>query len=128
MYNFTTFDTIAVRSMTIPYAHKSVIFQMHVENTGDSGLHLTRVNFHAENAWTVQSCNEIGEEELSVFDGRVLEPREIYQMMHVVKPRIHGEGEMPFSLGRVEINWIGSMGEKGSIITGVMKRKPVSQE
>ena len=78
--------------------------------------------------WAVTSYNKIGEGELSVFEGRGLDPREVYQTMHVLKPKVPGEGEMPFSLGRVEIKWVGSMGEKGSIITGVMKRKPVSQD
>lgn len=102
---------------------------MHVENTGDVGIHLTRVQFHPEQAWDVKSSNEVHkEEELSVFDGRLLGPREVYQTMHVLSPKIAGEGEMPFTLGRVEINWIGSMGEKASTITGVMKRKLTSHD
>jgi hypothetical protein len=129
MYNFATFDTIAVRSMTIPFEQKSVIFQMQVENIGDTGIHLTRVHFHAEPAWTATSCNAFTDnEELTLFNGRLLDPREVVQTMHVLAPKTLADGEMPFTLGRVEINWVGSMGEKGSTITGVMKRKPVSQD
>jgi len=103
---------------------------MHVENIGDVGIHLSRVQFHPEQAWDVNSSNEVSKDvELSVFDGRLLGPREVYQTMHVLSPKIAaGEGEMPFTLGRVEINWIGSMGEKASTITGVMKRKLTSHE
>ena len=131
MYNFTTFDTILVRSMSLPSINRSVIFQMHIENTGDSPIHLTRVRFHAESAWDVRSCNEVVEgEELDVFAGRGIGPREIFQSMHVLVPRkgsVPGavDGEMPFALGRVEVCWVGSMGEKGSLITGLMKRRPV---
>jgi len=104
---------------------------MHIENTGESPIHLTRVRFHAEPAWDVRSCNEVDEDgdELSVYAGRGIGPREVFQSMHVLVPKrgVPGavEGEMPFALGRVEVCWVGSMGEKGSLITGVMKRRPV---
>jgi Protein of unknown function (DUF974) len=126
MYNFTTFDTIAIRSMSLPHINHSVIFQMHIENTGDSPLHLTRVYFQAENAWDVKSCNElVADHELGVFGDGVLEPRGVYQTMHVLVPSGRADGEMPFTLGRLEIDWIGGMGERGSSITGLMKRRPV---
>jgi hypothetical protein len=126
MYNFTTFDTIAIRSMSLPHTNRSVIFQMHIENTGDSPLRLTRVHFHAENAWDVKSCNEIDKNhELGVFESGVLEVRGVYQTMHVLVPVKDGDGEMPFALGRLEIDWVGGMGERGSSITGLMKRRPV---
>ena len=97
---------------------------MHIENTGDAPLNLARVVFHTESAWDVKSCNEVVEgEELGVFGGRVLEPGAIFQTMHILVPRKETEGEMPFALGRLEIGWVGSMGEKGSLITGLMKRR-----
>jgi Protein of unknown function (DUF974) len=126
MYNFTTFDTIVIRSMSLPYLNRSLVFQMHIENTGDSPIQITRVRFHAEQAWEVQSCNQIVEnEELGIFAERILEPKEVYQTMHILEPRKGIEGEMPFALGRVEIDWVGSMGEQGTSITGLMKRRPV---
>jgi hypothetical protein len=125
MYNFTTFDTIAIRSMSLPYINRSVIFQMHIENTGDAPLHITRVRFHAENAWDVKSCNEVDERELGIFGGEVLELGGVYQTMHVLVPSKRVDGEMPFTLGRLEIDWTSGMGERGSSITGLMKRRPV---
>ena len=103
---------------------------MHIENIGDSPIRLTRVRFHPEPAWDVRSCNEVVEtEELGVFGERGIGPREIFQTMHVLVPRKGApgaaEGEMQFTLGRVEVCWVGSMGEKGSLITGIMKRRPV---
>ena len=124
MYNFTTFDTIAIRSMSVPHINRSVVFQMHIENTGDAPINLTRVRFHPETAWDVKSCNELMEgEELGVFGGRVLEPKAVFQTMHILVPRKGAEGEMPFALGRLEIEWVGSMGERGNSITGLMKRR-----
>jgi hypothetical protein len=128
MYNFSTFDTIAIRSMSLPHTNRSVIFQMHIENTGDSPLHLTRVHFHAEDAWDVKSCNEVvADEELGVFGDGILEPRGVYQTMHVLvaAPAAGVDGEIPYTLGRLEIGWLGGMGERGSSITGLMKRRPV---
>jgi Protein of unknown function (DUF974) len=125
MYNFTTFDTIAVRSMTLPHKSRSVVFQMHIENTGDARIQLTRVFFHCEPAWATRECNGT---DLDVFCGRGVGPREVVQTMFVLVPKTDGEGEMGYSLGRVEIDWVGGMGERGSIITGMMKRKIVSQD
>jgi hypothetical protein len=126
MYNFTTFDTIAIRSMSLPYKDRSVIFQMHIENIGDTPLHLTRVHFNADNVWEVKTCNEIEEGDgLGVFGERLLEPKAILQTMHILVPSKGIEGEMPFALGKLEIDWVGSMGEKGSLITGLMKRRPI---
>jgi Protein of unknown function (DUF974) len=100
---------------------------MHIENTGDSPIRLTAIHFHPEPAWDAISCNELQPgDELGVFQGRLLDSKEVYQCMHVLVPkRGNVEGEMPFALGRAEIDWVGSMGEKGSSITGVMKRRPV---
>lgn len=141
MYNFNTFDTIAIRSQSRTLPSRTVLFQMHIENTGDSLLHLKRVNFHTEPVWDAKSCNELSplvaaesettgvpevqEGELGVFMGRGLEPKGIYQVMFVLTPKMGVEGEMPFHLGRLEIEWVGSMGEKGSLITGIMKRRPL---
>ena len=157
MYNFNTFDTITIRSQSRTLPSRTVLFQMHIENTGDSILHLKQVNFHTEPVWDAKSCNELspvaekidsGEEtvstseksgaeqsdtaenpgdggELGVFMGRGLEPKAIYQVMFVLTPKKGVEGEMPFHLGRLEIEWVGSMGEKGSLITGMMKRRPL---
>ena len=125
MYNFTTFDTIGVRSMSLAYTNRSVIFQMQIENSGDTPLHLTRVRFLPETAWDVKSCNELVQgEELGIFQGRELLPREVFQTMFILAPRKGaGEGEMPFALGRLEIDWVSCMGERGSLITGVFKRR-----
>ena len=109
----------------MPHHNRSVIFQMHVENMGDSALNLTRVRFLAEPVWDVQSCNEIVEdEELGVFARRMMEPKEVYQCLYVLAPKQGVEGEMPFTLGRVEIGWLGSLGERGTLVSGVMKRRP----
>jgi len=137
MYNFTTFDTIAVRSMSLPSpTHaRSVIFQMHIENIGNEPFTLTSLNFHPEPQWDVVSCNRIesntleGTEgrqdgELGVFGEGWIEPRGVVQSLFVLSPKVGVEGEMPFALGRVEIGWAGAMGEKGSSITGLMKRRP----
>jgi hypothetical protein len=142
MYNFTTFDTIAIRSQSRTLPSRTVLFQMHIENIGDTTLHLKQVKFHTEPVWDAQSCNELppgaqngrnnseqgeGQEEgeLSVFMGRGLDPKGVYQVMFILNPKSGVEGEMPFHLGRLEIEWVGSMGEKGSIITGMMKRRPL---
>jgi hypothetical protein len=126
MYNFTTFDTISIRSMSLPFSNRSVLFQMHLENTGDAPIHISTIRFLAENSWDVQSCNElVGDKELGVFGERLLAPREVFQTMHVLVPKEGHEGEMPFALGKVEIEWVGSMGERGSSVTGLMKRRIV---
>jgi len=127
---------------------------MHVENTGDSTLFVRRVRFHAEAVWVVRSCNELppggeaagegvahgdknGDKDrdrdadrdtdggVGVFMDRGLEAKSVYQVMFILFPKGGVEGEMPFHLGRLEIDWVGSMGEKGSLITGMMKRRPL---
>lgn len=146
MYNFNTFDTIAIRSQSRTLPSRTVLFQMHIENTGDTILHLNQVKFQTEPIWDVKSCNQLpehgdreddpqsqvddggdskGHGELGVFLGRGLEPKAIYQVMFILTPKMGVEGEMPFHLGRLEIEWVGSMGEKGSLITGMMKRRPL---
>ena len=126
MYNFTTFDTIGIRSMSLPFSNRSVLFQMHIENTGDTPIHISAVRFLAESSWDVQSCNElVKDEELGIFGERLLAPRDVFQTMHVLVPKKGFEGEMPFALGKVEIEWVGSMGERGSSVTGLMKRRLV---
>lgn len=160
LYNFTTFDTIAIRSQSRTLPSRTVLFQMHVENTGDSTLFVRRVRFHAEAVWLARSCNELppggeaagegvahgdgdgdkhrdkhgehGEHgdrdadgEVGVFMDRGLEAKSVYQVMFILFPKGGVEGEMPFHLGRLEIDWVGSMGEKGSLITGMMKRRPL---
>lgn len=111
--------------MSLAYRNRTVIFQMHIENSGDTPLHLTRVRFLPETTWDVKSCNElIPGEELGIFGERELLPREIFQTMFILAPKIGaGEGEMPFALGRLEIDWMSCMGERGSLITGVFKRR-----
>ena len=154
LYNFTTFDTIAIRSQSRTLPSRSVLFQMHVENTGDSTLFVKRVRFHAEAVWVARSCNELppgregdahgdkhgdgdadgdgdkhGDRDadggVGVFMDRGLEAKSVYQVMFLLFPKGGVEGEMPFHLGRLEIDWVGSMGEKGSLITGMMKRRPL---
>ena len=113
---------------------------MHVENIGNEPFTLTSLKFHTEPQWEVISCNSIkspssddkenleeGKEregELGVFGEGWIEPRGVVQSLFVLSPKVGVEGEMPFALGRVEIGWVGAMGEKGSSITGLMKRRP----
>src|SRR5436190_4286247 len=60
MYNFATFDLITVRSLSLAYPKsRTVIFQMEIQNTGDSPVLLTRIRFQDDTAWDVKSCNEI---------------------------------------------------------------------
>jgi hypothetical protein len=127
MYNFTTFDIITVRSMSLAYPNRTVIFQMEIQNTGDSPILLTKILFHDETAWDVKSCNELVKgEDLGIFRERELLPREFFQTMFILTPKKGVEGEMPFALGRLEIDWMGSMGERGNLITGVFKRRIVN--
>jgi len=51
---------------------------------------------------------------VGVFMDRGLEAKSVYQVMFILFPKGGVEGEMPFHLGRLEIDWVGSMGEKGS--------------
>jgi Protein of unknown function (DUF974) len=126
MYNFTTFDTVHVRSIPINYKNRSVVFQLEIQNTGDAPIHLTQVRFHAESAWDAKSCNELVEgQELGIFGERAMLPREIFQTMHMLLPKKGVQGEMPFALGRVEIEWVGNMGERGSLTTGLHNRRPI---
>jgi hypothetical protein len=124
MYNFTTFDTIHPRAIPINYKNRSVVFQLEIQNSGDAPIHLTQVRFLVESAWEVKSCNELVEgQELGIFGERAMLPREICQTMHVLVPKKGVQGEMPFALGKVEIEWAGSMGERGSLITGLYNRR-----
>lgn len=126
MYNFTTFDTIHVRSIPINYKDRSVVFQLEIQNTGDAPVHLTQVRFQAEGTWNVKSCNELVEgQDLGIFEERAILPRETFQTMHILVPKKGVQGEMPFALGRVEIEWVGNMGERGSLITGLYNRRPI---
>src|SRR5256885_1246722 len=79
MYNFNTFDTITIRSQSRTLPSRTVLFQMHIENTGDSILHLKQVNFHTEPVWDAKSCNALspvadkihtGEETVSMSETR----------------------------------------------------------
>lgn len=113
--------------MSLSYPNRTVIFQMEIQNTGDAPIILTKIQFRDESVWDIKSCNEITKsEELGIFKGRELLPRETFQSMFILVPKKGVEGEMPFALGRVEIDWMGSMGEKGNLITGVFKRRIVN--
>jgi hypothetical protein len=124
MYNFTTFETLALRSHSLPYPNRSVLAQVQIQNSGDSPLVLTCINFLPESVWVAKSYNEFEEGE-SVWAERILLPCEVVQVSFLLVPRVRGEGEMPFALGRVEVEWFGQMGEKGSLVSQVFNRRPM---
>lgn len=124
MYNFTTFETLSLRSHSLPYQNRSVLSQIQIQNSGDAPLVLTCVRFIPESVWEVKSCNEF-EDGKNVWEGRELLPREVVQVSFLLVPRFKGEGEMPFALGRMEIEWVGGMGEKGSLVSQPFNRRPM---
>ena len=125
MYNFTTFETLSLRSHSLAYPHRSVLSQIQIQNSGDSPLVLNVVNFLPEAVWEAKSCNEFEEGGAPVWAGRELLSREVVQVSFLLVPKLRGEGEMPFALGRVEVQWVGGMGEKGSLVSQVFNRRPI---
>jgi Protein of unknown function (DUF974) len=123
MYNFTTFEILSLRHNAHPYPNRSVLSQIQVLNSGDAPLTISHVTFLAETAWDVKSLNEEGEDGESVWHGREILPREVVQVAFMLTPR--GTGESPFALGRVEVGWVGGMGEGGSLVSQVFNRRPV---
>jgi hypothetical protein len=121
MYNFTTFETLSLRHNAHPYPTRSVLSQIQILNSGDAPLTISRVVFLAETAWDVKSLND--EEGREVWEGREVLPREVVQVAFLLTPR--GTGESPFALGRVEVWWVGGMGEAGSLVSQVFNRRPM---
>jgi Protein of unknown function (DUF974) len=123
MYNFTTFETLSLRHNAHVYPTRSILSQIQILNSGDAPLTISRVAFLPETAWDVKSLNDEEEGGREVWEGREVLPREVLQVAFLLTPR--GVGESPFALGRVEVAWVGGMGEGGSLVSQVFNRRPV---